>query len=299
MSRPVPVPKPDLMLRKFLNKMDRNAIMREIRQIKSKLSFDPKEHKCENLSVLTIEGDNWRDIPGLMPARYRRNRKNKPQAETPQPKCRPEFQILKNAQKELKENQKEEPCIDYDKFVNNSKGKENIQFSSTPNPKESRSYMMTRMKTLGEKDKNSSLSSSPEVKKTQKVFGTPATCASSNFGSAEKSISDANFSTANDVIKKPNSCFRNLTGFMTKVDCKSKNEVKQEPSTMLQTADEEIYFDFDFEPILTVNKLDVEFENLISLNSLNTECNERFDSESSFDNFFPMGDHEMPLSTLY
>lgn len=59
---------------KVLKKMDRNAIMREIRQIKNKLNFDPKEYKCENLSVLTIEGDNWRDIPGLMPARYRRSK---------------------------------------------------------------------------------------------------------------------------------------------------------------------------------------------------------------------------------
>lgn len=70
---------------KVLKKMDRNAIMREIRQIKNKLDFDPQIHKCENLSVLTVEGDNWRDIPGIMPPRYRR-RKNKKLAATPQHK---------------------------------------------------------------------------------------------------------------------------------------------------------------------------------------------------------------------
>jgi hypothetical protein len=56
--------------------MDRNAIMREIKQLKIKLRFDPIEYKCENLSVLTIEGDNWRDIPGLVISRARRVKKN-------------------------------------------------------------------------------------------------------------------------------------------------------------------------------------------------------------------------------
>lgn len=34
--------------------MDRNAIVREIAQLKNKLKFDPRDYKCENLSILTL-----------------------------------------------------------------------------------------------------------------------------------------------------------------------------------------------------------------------------------------------------
>lgn len=44
---------------KVLRKMDKNAIMREIIKLKAKLKFDPKEHKCENLSVLSCRLEDY------------------------------------------------------------------------------------------------------------------------------------------------------------------------------------------------------------------------------------------------
>jgi SHAQKYF class myb-like DNA-binding protein len=83
---------------KVLKKMDRNAIMREIKQLKIKLKFDPIEYKCENLSVLTIEGDNWRDIPGLVISRARRVKKNGGNKRDINATTKVEWLILKDAQ---------------------------------------------------------------------------------------------------------------------------------------------------------------------------------------------------------
>lgn len=83
---------------KVLKKMDRNAIMREIKQLKNKLAFDPKEFKWENLSVLTIDGDNWRDIPGLVVSRSRKVKKNGGNKRDIKENTRVECQILQNSQ---------------------------------------------------------------------------------------------------------------------------------------------------------------------------------------------------------
>lgn len=44
---------------KVLKKMDKNAITKEIMRLKTKLKFDAKEHKCENLTALSQSFTNY------------------------------------------------------------------------------------------------------------------------------------------------------------------------------------------------------------------------------------------------
>ena len=282
---------------KVLKKMDRNAIMREIRQIKNKLDFDPKIHKWENLSVLTIEGDNWRDIPGLMPARYRRSKKNK-QASTPQVKV--EFQILRNAQKDLNQENKQVGVSSL--LTPDSKGSIR-EFKTCPTKQMApRSHMVTRGKALAESFKSSDLINTPQSNLFREA-GTPSTCASSkvsplNLNAKFNAVSkDADASVTESKTTSTFSCSKNLNSRMEEFETQSKDE--SDSKSTCDTPSEEVYFDFDFQPFLRNDKVDIEFENLMSLNSIQAEHKAFSSSEFSVDDQWIFGDSMMPLSALY
>ncbi|CAI2371601.1 unnamed protein product [Moneuplotes crassus] len=286
---------------KVLKKMDRNAIMREIRQIKNKLNFDPKIHKCDNLTVLTIDGDNWRDIPGLMPARYRRNRKNKSKiASTPQTKI--EFQILKNAQKDMDQENKQGKGTSFSLTTPDVKDTSKEVKSCPPKQIIPKCHMVTRGKALTEAFKASELTNTPQPKLYREA-STPSTVASTQASPVESEqkltfIEEESDSSTAQISKVSSpSCFKNLSSRIQRVETNSKSE--NNSTSTSDASNEEIYFDFDFQPFFRNDKVDIEFENLISLNSIQTEHKAFGNTEHSFDNNCLFGDSIMPLSVLY
>ena len=175
---------------------------------------------------------------------------------------------MKNDQEDFKTAHQEVLTLNSSSCVNNTldRGKENE--ICEPKKVEITGHMVTR----GKSQKSSEIFQTPITKKVFEV-NTPATCASSPAPVVNNSVNSKSLTgcvknlsdTFRNTSNSPN--FKNTTKIFEKTECKSKNEGEKESSIAKNASTEEFYFDFDFETLPAINKMEEEFDNLISMNS--------------------------------
>ncbi|CAI2372058.1 unnamed protein product [Moneuplotes crassus] len=286
---------------KVLKKMDRNAIMREIRQIKSQINFDPKIHQCGDLVVLITEGDKWRNIPGVMPSRYLKKKRGSNQ-EASCPEKQVELKILKNSQKDLEQENSEIRRVNFNSITSDSKGNSKNEKNSPQKQPFRQTSIQTRGNSLSEAFKSSEIINTPDPK-LLKAAGTPSTCVSSQASPMNPEPNttlrkDGLKGSAAPISKAPSpKCFKNLSPSIK--ECGTNSMAENTCTSVRKAPSDEIYFDFDFQPFLRNDKVDIEFENLISLNSVQTGHDAFSSNESMLTTQWLLGDSMMPLSALY
>jgi hypothetical protein len=296
--------------------MDRNAIMREIRQLKAKLNFDPSQHKLDNLSVLTVEGEDWRKIAGLYKYRPRKNKNAKmtPQVShvsqnsqksgsSPSASSRKECMILAASQKSMHDTnrQKQEEDKRQDAVSSQYHGKENSS-SELPNPQQP-NYDIPESKNALQEQKVDKFATPKVIEFKQSDFGSGATaaCSTDAFKNSQmKSIQKSDSHNYGTRSSTPKKCFKNLSEKIFTVSSKTgspKESVSKFTIPSIRSKLEGIDFD-TLTPVICSKKLDFEFENVLELNSCVSTLNDQT-QEYYGDNFSFFGDAEFSLAHMY
>lgn len=140
------------------------------------------------------------------------------------------------------------------------------------------------------------------VRESQVV--TPQTCASSQATPmSESTVKPLNLSESVEGIPQTaKSCMRNLSKCMDEAQSdsvsKSKQNTLNENITPTDTIEDEYEEPFEYKPVFDYKNINV-FEEILPLNSLANQSMRWFHDNPFNDDFNPLGEAQMPLSSQY